>query len=117
MSSKPQRERFEALFLPIAKGQATTATVDLIESTVFRTDFTGKYKDSRTLYAWLTFQAAEAAALERAAQICDEQADFNERLNPKNGRGSYMGKLAVSRQRDCAKLIRKSAAPVEREGE
>ncbi|KGX06715.1 hypothetical protein Y036_642 [Burkholderia pseudomallei] len=46
------------------------------------------------------------AIIEECAKVCDEQADFYERLNPKSGQGSYMGKLAVSRQRDCARLIR-----------
>ncbi|MBR8228050.1 hypothetical protein KDX05_06960 [Burkholderia vietnamiensis] len=62
--------------------------------------------------AWLAWQAARRttpdreAIIEECAKVCDEQADFYERLNPKKGQGSYMGKLAVSRQRDCARLIR-----------
>jgi hypothetical protein len=63
-------------------------------------------------YARAIEQAARAsipdrgAVIEECARVCDEQADFYERLNPKKGSGSYMGKLAVSRQRDCARLIR-----------
>jgi len=40
----------------------------------FRLDSDGDYEFDEVQYAWRTWQAATAAALERAAEVCDEQA-------------------------------------------
>jgi hypothetical protein len=60
--------------------------------------------------AWATWKAAEAAALERAAQVC-------ERIGSPVGADDGYGTRVVGTSMDAARAIRKLAAPVERGGD
>jgi hypothetical protein len=101
-----QRERFEAWY---------AAWSMPAESDWFRKEEDGEYFWPTTHNAWYAWQAAEAAALESAAQMCER---FEQDVLKPNRQysGQDVDCYAETATR-CAVLIRKLAAPVERGGE
>ncbi|GAB7525374.1 hypothetical protein [Paraburkholderia sp. 2C] len=110
MSSKTQRERFEAWH---ARQYISTDPLEW--------DGDG-YVDFDHNRAWKAWQAAEAAALERAAQECEEReiaymnAYKNSPIDDMNRGNPYMEGMADGAG-NCADAIRALAAPAEREGD